>query len=118
MHGFGWHDHGFAAGQHGRARCGVGIAGAQVLGVIVRLALQERLGSGGGEPASIFGDADEDDFIFFFIDCVDHGGGREQGHFVLPAASAEQDSHAQFFHDISVWTGEAGAVNRDDGSAC
>jgi hypothetical protein len=25
---------------------------------------------------------------------------------MLPAASAEQDSHAQFFHDISVWTGE------------
>jgi phosphonatase-like hydrolase len=37
---------------------------------------------------------------------------------VLTATPSEQNSHAQFFHDFSVWTGEAFPVNHDHGSGC
>ena len=110
VHGLGGHDHGFSAGEHGRAGRGFGISGAQVLGLVDRLALQQSFRGAGGEPAAFLGDADRHDFVFAFIDGVDHGRGREQRDFVLTAASAEQNSHAQFFHDDSVWTCGGGGV--------
>ena len=57
---------------------GFGISGAQVARLKHELARQQILGVLGRQPATIFGDADGNDLVLFFIDCVENRCGREQ----------------------------------------
>jgi hypothetical protein len=118
VHGLGRDHDSFSAGEYSRARRSIWIAGPQVLGVIPRFAVQKRFGITSREPAAFFVDPDRYDVVFAFIDGVHHGRGGKEGHFVFTATAAEQDSHAQFFHDDSVSMLEAFLVNPADGSAC
>ncbi len=87
--GFRGEDGGLAAMEHGSWFRHIGIAGAQIAGLNLKLACEQIFGMLGGEPASFFGDADGNDFVFLFINGVENGGGGEQGDFVLSAAAAE-----------------------------
>jgi hypothetical protein len=78
----------------------------------VVLAGQQTLGIAGGQPATVFGDADRHDFILALVDGVDHGSGREQRDFMLSAAPAEQNSYPQFLHNVLVWMLRVGGVKR------
>ena len=89
MHRLRRNHHSLAASEHG-GRLGVlRIAGAQIARLEHELAGQQILGVLGRQPAAIFGDADGYDFIFFFIDCVENRGRREQRNFMLSAAPAK-----------------------------
>ena len=102
--GFGRDYNCFAAGQHCGPRGYVWIARAQVARFVVqRLALQEPLGVRGCNPPPFFSDADGHDVVFLLIYGLENRGRRKQRNFVLSAASTEQDSHSNLFHELSVW---------------
>ena len=86
------HD-GFSASEDGGGFSILRIAGAQVTRLEHKLAGQKILGVLGGQPASVFGDADGDDFVLVFIDCVENRGGGEERDFVLSTAAAEKDTN-------------------------
>ena len=78
MHGFWRDDDGFAASQYrGRRGC-IRIAGPQVSRLEDKLAGQQIFGMLRRQPAAVFGDADGDDFVLVFIDCIENGRGLEQ----------------------------------------
>ena len=68
---------------------------------------QKLLGVFRSEPAALLGDADWNNFVFRFIDCVENRRRREQRHFVLAAASAKKNAHSQFCHKELVWASAA-----------
>ena len=79
----------FASRQDGGRLGDLRIACSQIACLEHELAGQKIFGVLGREPASIFGDADGNDFVLFFIDCVENGCGREQRDLVLPTTSAK-----------------------------
>ena len=71
--------------------------------MVQRLSMQEPLGVRGCNPPPFFSDADGHDVVFLLIYGLENRGRRKQRNFVLSAASAEQDSHSNLFHELSVW---------------
>ena len=98
----GRHHHAFTARQHGRSRSRFRIAGAQMarLGRLRRLALQQTFGMSGCDPAAFLGDADGNYVVLFLVDGIQHRRRRQQRDFMLAAASAEQDTYAEFLHAL------------------
>src|SRR5271169_4403455 len=87
--------HPLAPGQYRRSRGGLRIARAQASRprLLLLVALQQSLGMGGRNPASLFGDAYWNHFVFLLVDRVQHRGGRQQRHLVLATAPAKQDTN-------------------------
>ena len=97
------HNDAVAGSQHCRSGRGLRISGAQMrrANVFLRgLASQQILGVQRRHPAAIFGNADRNNFIFRFIDCLQDRCRREQRNFMFAAASAEKNSYPQFFHSL------------------
>ena len=61
-----------------------------------RIAAEQAIGVGAGEPAALLVDADGDDVVFLAVDGFEDGGGGEQGDFVLAGAAAEENADAEF----------------------
>src|SRR5581483_7711069 len=108
--------HGLSAMKHGGRFRDLGIAGAKIARLNVKFPSQQVLGMLGSEPAPFLGDADGNDLVFFLVDCVENGGGREQGDLVLSTAAAKQDPHPELFHDQLVWTVVECPVNHREDS--
>src|SRR4029077_13247466 len=105
-------DHRLASSQHSRPRSRLRIAGPKLCSLcgadtLVRLlflfALAQTLGMLRREPAAVFRDADGNNFIFRFINCVHNGRRRQQRHFMFAAASTKEDANPKLCHTISVW---------------
>src|SRR5581483_7790736 len=115
VNGFGRHHHRLPVFQYRGAGSRFRIACPQ-MPLFVRLSMEQALGMLGGKPAAVLGDADGYDFKLVLIDGVEDGCGREQRHFMLAAASPEQNADAKLFHHVSVWTGGTRVVNFRSGS--
>ena len=96
------------AGAKLRRLCGTDTPFGSAQGRPVRLlfAFQQSLRMFRGEPSTVFRDADGNDFVFCFIDCLQNRRRRQQRYFMLAAASAKEDANSKFCHAISVWRSE------------
>src|SRR5205807_950815 len=96
---FGGDDHGFAFGEKRRARSGLRVSSAELPGILAGcFPQQQELRIRRRQPAAFLGDTNRHNFIFVFIDSVENRGGGEQRDFVLAAASAKENTDANFFH--------------------
>ena len=94
--GHGRHQGGNALVEKLRSGRSFRIAGAETAGNGARVAQEELVRIGRGQPAAFPGDADGDDVEFGAVDSVEDGGGGEQRDFVLAAAAAEENADAEF----------------------
>src|ERR1700722_2801062 len=76
-----------------------------------RFSPEQTFGIGRGHPSSLLGDADGHYLVFIFVDGVENRRGRKQRDFMLAAAATKEYAHANFFHELLVWTRSACGVN-------
>ena len=78
----------FALRQNRGASSRLGITGTQ-MGVIFDFSAEQSFRIGRRHPAALLRDTDGHHFIFVFVDGGEDRRGRQQGDFVLSAASAK-----------------------------
>src|ERR1039458_7253438 len=110
--------HRLSPSQHRRGLSGFRVASTQVARLKDQLALQQVLGVLRREPAPVLGDADGHDFVFVFVDGLEHRRGREQRNLMLPAPPAKKTSDPKLFHNLySIFFPNADSANSTARSA-